>query len=147
MPTKRTILVAEDDPNDAFLLKRCFLRAGITVQIDFVADGQEAIDYLQRDASSFDPPRPQPELLLLDLKMPKLDGFDVLSWIRGQSRLKRLPVTVLTSSSLRADINRAFDLGANSYIVKPSNADAFAEISQRLYDYWLKLNASPDFGN
>src|ERR1041385_4413645 len=106
--TRKTILVAEDNPEDAFLLKRAFLQAGINVRLDFVQDGEEVIHYLKgengfSDRTAF----PFPTLLLLDLKMPRLDGFDVLRWLQGQGGLRRLPVTVLSSSDQPKDVNQA----------------------------------------
>src|SRR5438477_7510693 len=114
------ILAAEGDPTEAFLLKRAFLRAGIDVPLDFVAGGQQAIDYLDGQQGFADRANhPMPTLLLLDLKMPRVDGFQVLEWIRQQPLLRRLPVVVLTNSDLAEDVNRAFDFGANSYLRKP----------------------------
>src|SRR5256714_15448859 len=99
------ILAAEDDPTEAFLLKRAFLRAGIDVPLDFVADGQQAIDYLAGQQGFADrASHPMPTVLLLDLKMPRVDGFQVLEWIRQQPLLRRLPVVVLTNSDLAQDV-------------------------------------------
>ena len=100
------ILVAEDQPGDVFLLKRAFLRAGITAPLHFVRDGQEAIDYLRgtesfRDRTAY----PFPCLMLLDLKMPRINGFEVLDWVRQQPALKRLPIIVLTSSNISEDVD------------------------------------------
>ena len=140
-----TVLIAEDDADDAFLLQRSILKAGLNVRMSFVRDGQEAMDYLQgegdyQDREAF----PLPKLLLLDLKMPKLNGFDVLQRVRSEPVLKRLPIAVLTSSNLPADINKAFDLGANSYVVKPTNPNELPQVTQKLHDYWLKVNSSPE---
>src|SRR2546421_5940528 len=109
MPIRKTILVAEDDPYDAFLLKRAFIKAGIDVHMDFVEDGEETIHYLKGENGFSDRTlHPFPVLLLLDLKMPKMDGFDVLRWLKEQTGLKRLLVTVLSSSDHPEDINRAY---------------------------------------
>ena len=122
------------------MLKRAFAKKGITTPIIFVGDGQEAIDYLSNDE------KPCPRLFVLDLKMPKLDGFDVLCWLQKQPDLRRLPVTVLTSSQQERDVNRAYDLGANSYVVKPTSADQYDRIIEELHEYWLELNHPPDRG-
>jgi len=145
MPDSKTILVAEDDAEDAFLLKRAFEQSGIRVRLHFVQDGEEAIHYLKGEDGFGDRcAHPFPAMLLLDLKMPRLDGFDVLRWLKTQSGLKRLLVTVLTSSSQPEDVNRAYDLGANSYLVKPSVSESMIEIAERIQLYWVKMNQPPD---
>jgi CheY-like chemotaxis protein len=142
---RKTILVAEDNPDDAFLLKRAFIQAGLNVRLDFVQDGEEVIHYLKGENGFADrAAHPFPALLLLDLKMPRLDGFDVLNWLRQQSGLKRLLVTVLTSSDQPNDVNRAYDLGANSYLIKPSQSENLVEIVQRIQNYWFRVNHPPD---
>jgi CheY-like chemotaxis protein len=140
----KRVLIAEDDPSDVFLLKRAFTLANIPATLHFVRDGQEAIDYLGGD----DPYKdravyPLPDLMLLDLKMPRLNGFDVLTWLRRQPGLKRLLVTVLTSSDQPDDINRAYDLGANSYLLKPHNSTHLSELVAQVKRYWLDLNRCP----
>ena len=139
------ILIAEDDPNDTFLLARAFSKAAVQAPLHFVRDGQEVVDYLQgqnpfadRDA------HPLPALLLLDLKMPRLDGFEVLQWVRRQEGLRRLLVVVFSSSSQIEDINRAYDLGANSYLGKPAASEDLFELVKSLEQYWLKHNLHPD---
>jgi len=140
----KRVLVAEDDPSDVFFLKRAFVLAGIPAVLDFVHDGQEAIDYLEgEDKYSDRDAYPIPDLMLLDLKMPRLDGFDVLDWVRRQPSLRRLLVTILTSSDQPQDINRAYDLGANSYLLKPHNADNLSDLVKHVQRYWLELNRSP----
>ena len=135
------ILVAEDDPTDAFFLQRAFRRAGIQVELHFVRDGQEAIDYLQGKAPFADrATHPQPQLLLLDLKMPRLDGFDVLGWIRKQPALNHLLVVLFSSSDEPKDIRRAYDLGANWYLVKPHSMEELTELIGRFKKYWLEGN-------
>src|SRR5215475_14358650 len=125
----KRVLVAEDDPADVFLLERAFSRAGVAASLHFVRDGQEAIDYLGGEHRYDNREEfPLPHLMLLDLKMPRLGGFDVLGWLRGQPGLKRLLVTVLTSSSQPEDINRSYDLGANSYLVKPQTPEGLSEL-------------------
>ena len=141
---KKKVLVAEDDPGDVFLLQRAFSLAGTPIALHFVRDGQEVIDYLcgesqYADRKSF----PLPDLLLLDLKMPRMNGFDVLQWLRDQPGLKRLLVTVFTSSDQPQDVNRAYDLGANSYLLKPHNSEFLCEVVKQVEKYWLELNLSP----
>jgi CheY-like chemotaxis protein len=145
MPNRKAILVADDSSDDTFLLKRAFHKAGIDVPLYFVRDGQEAVNYLAGEDEFRDrTAHPLPRLMLLDLKMPKLDGFDVLHWLQKQPALRRLVVTVLTSSDERKDVNRAYDLGANSYLVKPPVFSGYTEIAEKLRSYWLELNQHPD---
>jgi CheY-like chemotaxis protein len=139
------ILVAEDDSSDAFFLQRAFQRAGIPTTLHFVRDGQEVLEYLRGDQQFADrKAHPFPRLLLLDLKMPRLNGFEVLDWLRRQPSLKRLLVVIFSSSEEIKDINRAYDLGANSYLVKPHAAEDLLELVGRLRNYWLETNKSPD---
>jgi CheY-like chemotaxis protein len=142
MSAQKTILVADDDSNDIYLLKRAFLKAGIDVRMEFVQDGEQAIRFLK--SRTREQQAPIPELLLLDLKMPRVNGFEVLEWVRRQPGLKRLLVIVLTSSDEPRDINRAYDLGANSYLVKPCGIEHLMGIAQHLYYYWMNLNRQPD---
>jgi CheY-like chemotaxis protein len=140
----KKVLIAEDDPSDIFLLKRAFAAAGVTASLHFVRDGQEAIDYLEgEDIYSDRSTHPLPDLFLLDLKMPRLNGFDVLTWLRNQPGLKRLLVTILTSSDQPEDINRAYDLGANSYLLKPNNSQDLSDLVKRVQKYWLEINQRP----
>lgn len=142
--TSKRVLIAEDDPSDIFFLKRAFQIAGVPASLQFVRDGQEAIDYLEGDDRFADRHTyPLPDLMLLDLKMPRLNGFDVLDWLRRQPGLKRLLVTVLTSSDQPQDINRAYDLGANSYLLKPHNAESLSELVKQVQRYWLEVNRCP----
>src|SRR5438105_2762005 len=134
----KRVLVAEDDRTDAFLLERAFAAARVPATLHFVRDGQEAIDYLQGEFKYADRAiHPLPDLMLLDLKMPRLNGFDVLHWLRKKPGLKRLLVTILTSSDHPKDINHAYDLGANSYLLKPHSTHQLSELVKRLQSYWL----------
>lgn len=147
MIDESTILLADDNPDDALLMKLAFRKAGIINPIQVVKDGTEAIEYLKGEGAYSNRKRfPFPSLLLLDLKMPRLSGFEVLSWIRAQPGLKRLVVIVLTHSNESPDINRAHDLGANSYLVKPSNFNSFVEMVKSLRSYWLSLSEKPRVG-
>jgi CheY-like chemotaxis protein len=137
------ILVAEDDPSDAFFLQRAFSKVGKTVALQFVRDGQEVVDYLRGEGTFADRHLyPMPDLLLLDLKMPRMDGFEALTWIRKQPSLRRLPVLIFSGSEQLQDINKAYDLGANSYLVKPHATQELMGLVNRLWDYWLGSNRS-----
>lgn len=138
------ILVAEDDRTDAYFLNEVFIRSGIQANIKFVRDGQEAVWYLKGEKEFSDrTANPFPQILLLDLKMPRMDGFDVLDWIRGQAQCRRLKIIVLSSSAELQDIDRAYDLGASSYLTKPTGAPAMVDMVRRLKEYWLELNRFP----
>jgi CheY-like chemotaxis protein len=138
------ILVAEDNPHDAFFLKRAFLRAGINAPIQFVANGEDAVKYLGGAAPFTDRQNfPLPNMMMLDLKMPRLDGFEVLQWLRQQPGLKRLPVIIFTSSAEPNDVDRAHELGANGYAIKPAGVDDLFTTIQAFEKYWLQRNCFP----
>jgi CheY-like chemotaxis protein len=140
-----TILLAEDDPNDVLLMQRAFRKVNLTHPLHVARDGQEAIEYLSHQGKFADATRyPAPTLMLLDLKMPRKNGFETLEWLRQQPILKRTVVIVLTSSSERADINRAYDLGANSYLVKPGDFQDLVDLVTTLAAYWLSANENSD---
>lgn len=144
---KGIMLVAEDQADDIEILKLAFERAEVSATLRFVSNGEEVIQYLngeERFANRGE--YPMPRLLLLDLKMPLKNGFEVLEWLQLQPGLRRLPVIVFTSSELPQDINRAFDLGANSYLVKPFAFEKLKEIARALDAFWFKLNRGPDCG-
>jgi CheY-like chemotaxis protein len=144
-PREHVVLLADDDVNDVFLVQRALQKANIANPLQVVRDGEEAVAYLSGLFPYADRERhPLPALLLLDLKMPRKTGFEVLAWLRQQSRLKRLPVVVLTSSNQNADINRAYDLGANSYLVKPGGFDNLMELMREVGMHWLILNEKPE---
>lgn len=139
------ILLVEDDINDALLLRRAFAKAGGRNTIVQLEDGDAAVAYLGGTDDYADRERhPLPCLILLDLKLPRRSGFEVLEWMRAQPGLKRLPVVVLTSSQQSQDINRAYDLGANSYLVKPVGFDTLLEMVRALNLYWLLFNKAGD---
>ena len=135
------ILLAEDDPNDVLLLERAFRKAGLGELLRVVCDGEEAVDYLAGRGTYADRERfPVPFMLLLDLKMPGIDGFGVLQWLRAQPALKQLLVVVLTSSNLQADVDRAYGLGANSYLIKPIDFEEMVGLILRFEAYWKEIN-------
>jgi len=122
------ILLVEDDPDSVTLLQRAFRKAGLTNALQVVEDGEQAVRYLSGQEPYADPERhPLPVLVLLDLKLPRKSGFEVLAWLRREPDLRHLPVVVLTSSREPSDIKRAYDLGANSYLVKPVAVDALVD--------------------
>ncbi len=138
------ILLAEDDPNDVLLIQRAFQKAGMKNVLKVVRDGEQAIEYLSgRDQYANRERFPLPYLLLLDLKMPGTDGFEVLQFLRGVPELRRLLVVVLTSSNLQADVDRAYELGANSYLVKPVEFEEMVNLIQRFESYWTEINRTP----
>jgi len=140
----KLILLAEDDPNDVMLLERAFEKAGLHDSLRVVQDGEMAMEYLSGRGIYADREQyPLPFLLLLDLKMPGTDGFEVLQWLRTEPELKRLLVVVLTSSNLQADVDRAYELGANSYLVKPVGFQEMLHLVQRFEIYWSEINRSP----
>ena len=132
------ILHVEDNPDDALLTAMAFRKAGVPAKLEVASDGQKAIAILSNEPS----PQP-PACVLLDIKLPSLSGLDVLAWIRQQPNLKRLPVIMLTSSTLPSDINQAYDLGANSYLVKPPNLEVLIELAKTIELYWLRTNTPP----
>lgn len=142
---RTTILLAEDDQNDVMLIKRVFSKSRIINPIACVENGEDAVAYLKGEGKYADRVQyPLPFMLLLDLKLPRLSGHEVLHWLRSQPLLKRLPVVVLTSSRQPADINRAYELGANSYLVKPVVFEEFSALMQQLQLYWLMLSEHPE---
>lgn len=133
---KAVILIAEDDENDVFLIKRAFSQAQFDNPLQVVQNGEEAIAYLKGDPPFRDREKyPMPALLLLDLKMPRRDGFEVLAWIRDHPEFNSLSVVVLTSSQESRDVNRAYALGASSYLVKPANFLSLVDMINRLKEY------------
>jgi CheY-like chemotaxis protein len=135
------LLHVEDDPNDVLLLQRAFKKANVPISIQSVNDGDKAVAYLSGAETFGDREKfPLPALVLLDLKMPRKSGLEVLAWIRGQEKLRRVLVVIFTSSKHDEDINRAYDLGANSYLVKPVGFDMLVDLAKLLHQYWLTTN-------
>ncbi|MFN8544911.1 MAG: response regulator [Candidatus Binatia bacterium] len=144
MTSNVPILLAEDEPDDVFLIRRAFVKTRLAVPLYTVSDGEEAVRYLAGEGAYADRSRhPLPVLLLLDLKMPRRSGFEVLTWLRSQPGLRRLPVVVLTSSAQSKDIDRAYDLGANSYLTKPVAFDDLLTVIKTLGVYWIVLSHLP----
>ncbi len=138
------ILLVEDDPNDVALIQRAFDNARVANSLCVLDDDEQALGYLRGTGRHADrKAHPLPIMLLLDLKLPRTSGLEVLAWIRSQPDLKRLPVVVLTSSRQSADINRAYDLGVNFYLVKPVDFASLVEMVKAVDLYWLLLNEKP----
>ena len=135
---QKLILSVEDNPDDVLILKRAFQKANTSAHLEFLADGDLAIEYLAKSSQN-----PCPSLLLLDLKLPRKSGLEVLAWLRAQPCLKRLPVVMLTSSNQPKEINSAYDLGANSYLVKPGSMDDFVQLAKAVEAYWVQTNTGP----
>jgi two-component system, response regulator len=137
----RVILLVEDNRDDEELTLRALAKSNVTNPIVVVRDGEQALDYLFARGSYAPPAKTEtPQVILLDLKLPKLDGLEVLRAIRSDPRTKLLPVVILTSSVEDQDLVRGYDLGANSYIRKPVDFNQFVEAVKQLGLYWLVLN-------
>jgi CheY-like chemotaxis protein len=132
----RYVLLVEDNPDDVALTLRAFKKSNILNEVVVAKDGEEALEKLFSGG-------PLPQLVLLDLKLPKVDGLDVLRRIRASERLRMLPVVILTSSREEKDLIEGYSLGANSYVQKPVDFEQFLEASRQLSLYWLVLNVAP----
>ena len=137
------ILLVEDNALDAELTMRALQKGAIANQVLWLKDGQQALDYLFRrgDYEERDPGLPR--LVLLDLKMPRVDGIEVLKAIKSDQDTRRIPVVVMTSSQEESDLARTYELGANSYVVKPVDFSAFADVARQAGYYWLAVNRVP----
>ncbi len=143
MPTgdrPRTILLVEDNPHDEELTLRALRKAGMADSVTVVRDGVEALDFLIGPDPTILPDQDLPAVVLLDLKLPRVDGLDVLRRIRAEERTRTLPIVVLTSSDEPRDLIESYLAGANSYVRKPVEFGSFSETVQQLGRYWLRLN-------
>ena len=145
-PPASTILVVEDNPDDETLTLRALNSNGVTNEVRVARDGVEAIEALFGSADKDEAPPELPQLVLLDLRLPKLDGLQVLRRIRTDPRTRYLPVVVLTSSDEERDIVESYQLGANSYVRKPVDFPAFMDAVHQLGLYWLLINRTPTLG-
>jgi CheY-like chemotaxis protein len=137
------VLIAEDNEDHLFLAVRALRdEGGTSIEVESVSDGQEALDYLH-GTGDFEG-RPTPHLIVLDLKMPKVTGLEVLRWIKEQPDLKAIPVVVLTASERTEDIDASYQLGANSFVTKPTGVGAFREGLHQLRQYWTELGSLPE---
>jgi len=145
MRQEATILLVEDDPNDILLMQRAFNKARLANPLEVVTDGEEAIAYLSGEGRFADRNRyPVPLMLLLDLKMPRRNGFEVLEWLKEHPEFNQIPVVVLTSSDQQPDVEKAFRLGARSYLTKPGRLEDLVSLMMRLQGYWLLLDRKPE---
>jgi CheY-like chemotaxis protein len=135
----RPILLIEDNPMDVDLTLRAFQRRRITNPVEVLRDGQEALDWISRQGPDSVPPL----VILLDLKLPKVGGLEVLEQLKSHADLRHLPVVVLTSSAESRDVKSAYDLGVNSYIVKPVSFEKFLDVATQIEVYWTLLNQPP----
>ncbi|OFX83805.1 MAG: two-component system response regulator [Bacteroidetes bacterium GWF2_33_16] len=138
------ILLVEDNQMDVVLTLDAFREAKLKNKIHVAHNGQEALDYLYgRDKYANREEFPLPALILLDLKMPGVDGFEVLRQVKSTEKLKRIPVIILTSSREEGDRALSYDIGANSYLLKPVSFDGFTDVVRKIDDYWFSLNINP----
>jgi CheY-like chemotaxis protein len=138
----KTILVAEDDPNDQFFMQRELKKLAFPVEVRFVNDGEETIAYLSALDKS-DGRFPKPDVLFVDLKMPRLNGFELLEWLQKNGLCERILTVVLSSSSLQQDIDKAYDLGANAYIVKPATVQDYVRVFRATGEFFLQHVQQP----
>lgn len=139
------ILLAEDNEDHVFLIRRAFRQGGLCNPLFVVSDGEQAIAYLKGDGKFANRDEfPLPALLLLDLKMPHKNGFEVLEWVRQQPGLSSLRIVVLTTSEEQRDINRAYQMGANSFLLKPVNIEDFFRLTEAIKGYWMWMSEAPE---
>jgi len=144
MPKDPVILHVEDDSDQALLIARTLQKHLPSCEIHLAGDGAEALDYLLRQADYEDPQKsPRPELILLDLRLPKVDGLDVLRTLKTNGQLLRIPVVVLTSSKAAKDVTLAYEYHVNSYLVKPVSFQGLSLMLEHLVHYWLRWNRRP----
>lgn len=143
IPEGAAILIAEDNEDDRFLLTEALRLSGVVNPVRFVEDGRQAVAYLSGTGGYADRTRyPMPRLVILDYKMPLTNGIEVLQWIRA-SAFKRLPVIILSASSLPGDVERAYELHVNAYLMKPSSLETLTSLIRALSAFWLVFNEYP----
>jgi DNA-binding response OmpR family regulator len=142
-----SVLLVEDDRDDALLMQHAWAKANFPLPLRIVTDGEQAIAYLQgRDGFADRSKFPLPCLVLLDLRLPKKSGFDVLRWIRTDSEVTSLPVAILSASRQRTDVQKGYAMGANSYLVKPTTLSLLCEMLEDIRRYWFNWNVFADEG-
>ncbi|HEY0283821.1 MAG TPA: response regulator [Vicinamibacterales bacterium] len=137
------ILLVEDSSLDAELMMRAMKNGGLANRLLWVKDGQEALDFLFRQGQYASREDSVPRLVLLDLKMPRVDGIEVLKAIKADEKTKRIPVVIMTSSQEERDVAQSYDLGVNSYVVKPVDFNSLTELARQAGYYWLAINRTP----
>jgi len=138
------VLLVEDNPDDVLLVRRAFRKADLASPLHVVGDGEQAVDYLRgHDRFANRQAHPLPGLVLLDMKLPRRSGLEVLAWIRAQAHFVGLPVVMLTSSDAEEDVAAAYQAGASSYVLKPVEFEALRRVVGQLHLYWLLLNVRP----
>jgi two-component system response regulator len=137
------ILLVEDNAQDAEITLRALKRSKLASHVQWLKDGEEALKFLFSQGQYEDLPPPHPRVMLLDIKMPKVDGIEVLKHLKSDSRTRSIPVVMLTSSCEESDLVRSYDLGVNSYLVKPVDFQRFSEEVTRLGYYWVSMNKIP----
>lgn len=138
-----TILVAEDDPDHQLLIDHALKQARLANGVEFVEDGQDALDFLRREGKYAGNDAPLPGLILLDLNMPRKGGLEALNEIKADPALRSIPVVILTTSDAPDDVSKTYDLGANSFITKPVSFDQLVEVTGSLTDYWFQIVRLP----
>jgi two-component system response regulator len=132
-----TILLVEDDPGDVLMTREALAESKLLNDLHVASDGREAIDFL--DASGPNGTKPRPDLILLDLNLPRIDGREVLAYIKGNERLRRIPVVILTTSSAEEDIVRSYDLHANAYVTKPVDFEQFMTVVRKVDEFFISV--------
>ncbi|PWU13951.1 MAG: two-component system response regulator [Verrucomicrobia bacterium] len=140
----KPVLLAEDEPSDVFIMERAWKKAGIENELRIVKDGQQAVEYIGGTGAFTDREKhPLPCLILLDIKLPYLSGHQVIEWVRATHSAQTLPVVFLTSSANDMDIDKAYRLGGNAYLVKPPTAEKLVQMLEDLKNFWMKHNCFP----
>lgn len=143
-PENCILMMADDDPDDREFVEEAFAESGFTGRFRVVEDGAELISYLKQEGDYTDQKaNPQPNLILLDLNMPKIDGYQALEVIKNDPNLRTIPIVVLTTSESQEDISRTYGLGVNSFITKPSGFDNLVKMAEGINQYWLNLVKLP----
>lgn len=135
------LVIVEDNSNDIELILDALQESKINIKSQILKDGAEAVDYFFNPAKEFIAENMQPRLVLLDLKIPKINGLEVLKMLKSDERTKNIPIVVFTSSNEVRDRTESYALGVNSYLLKPSDGDGFSEYIMRIMEYWIKMNA------